>query len=106
MDEQNSRSTPGLNLTRGGRCSAGEKSRRRSGREAGEWDVDEAQRQWLVCWVTRAGCQRKPAVRVGSLITLWGAWGDMQAERGRSTTLGVGRREGEDSEDPAHTGEV
>lgn len=32
-------------------------------------------RQWLVCRVTRAGCQRKPAVRVGSLITLWGAWG-------------------------------
>lgn len=48
-DEQNSRSNPGLNLTHGGRRSAGENSRQRGGREAGEGDVDEAPRQWLVC---------------------------------------------------------
>lgn len=54
--------------------------------------------------VTRAGRRRKPAVRAGSLINLWGAPGDVRAERGRSTTLGVGRREGEDREDPSKLG--
>lgn len=52
--------------------------------------------------VTSAGCQRKPAMCVGSLIKLGGA-GAVRAERGWSATLEVERWEGED---PEQTGEA
>lgn len=49
--------------------------------------------------VTGAESQRKPAVRVRSLITLRGAPGDVRAERGGSTHRFVGG-EGRDCKDP------
>lgn len=54
--------------------------------------------------VTRAQSQRKPVVRVRSPITLRGAPGDVRAEQGGSTTLGVGR--GGTARTPGQTGKV
>lgn len=53
--------------------------------------------------VTGAGSQRKPVVRVRSLITQRGAPGAVQAERGGSTTLGIGRG-GERQQGPQELG--
>lgn len=97
---------PGLNLNRGGRRGAGEKSRERGGRKAGEGTRMGDPRPRRVCPVRSRWAREEAGGACGEPDKPLGAPGDVRAERGGSTTSGAGRRVGEDREDPEHTGEA